>query len=262
MSLIGADKKREGVSDTLAALSKWLYIYVKQFKHYVINDLKFRSVNDEANRKTQNSGVSVATDGGITYYGVLTDIIELNYFDNIKHVLFKCKWVHDEQRRGYRTDEFRFPMVNFTHFIHGGDEMIDEPYVLASQATQVFYVDEKRQKDWYVVVKTKARDVFDTGIGPQCDEDDVYSFSENVPYNISTNEVMSDNLCQAWDDLEGMTIDASIIAERDSYGVNNLDDCEFIDDESDNEDDNEDEYTEDEQCNSLMVYYAFGYYSC
>ena len=43
-----------------------------------------------------------------------------------------------------------------------------------------------------------------------------------------------------------MTIDASIIAERDHHGVNNLDDYEFIDDESNNEDDNEDEYTEDE----------------
>ena len=57
---------------------------------------------------------------------------------------------------------------------------------------------------------------------------------------------MSDNLRWARDDLEGMTIDASIIAERDCHGVNNLEDCEFIDDESDNEDDNEDEYTEDE----------------
>nr|POF19532.1 hypothetical protein CFP56_47711 [Quercus suber] len=92
----------------------------------------------------------------------------------------------------------------------------------------------------------EARDVFDTGIGPQHDEDDTYSFSENVPYNISTNEVMSENLGWAWDDIEGMTINASIIAERDRHEVNNLDECEFIDDESDNEDDNEDEYTNDE----------------
>ena len=52
MSLTSADKEREGVSDTLVALSKWPYIYVKRFKHYVINGLKFRSVNDEANKKT------------------------------------------------------------------------------------------------------------------------------------------------------------------------------------------------------------------
>ena len=50
MSLTGADKEREGVSDTLVALSKWPYIYVKWFKHYVINGLKFKSVNDEANK--------------------------------------------------------------------------------------------------------------------------------------------------------------------------------------------------------------------
>ena len=78
MSLTAADREREWVSDTLAALSKWPYIYVKQLKHYVINGLKFRSINDEANRKTLNSGVSVVTDGGIMYYSVLSSIIELN----------------------------------------------------------------------------------------------------------------------------------------------------------------------------------------
>ncbi|XP_050281315.1 uncharacterized protein LOC126722213 [Quercus robur] len=171
MSLTGADKEREGVSDTLVAWSKWLYIYVKRFKHYVINDLKFRSVNDEANRKTQNSGVSVATEGGNTYY-------------------------------------------------------------------------DKSHKDWYAIFKTKARDAFDAGVGPQREEYDTNSFSKNAPYNISTNEVVSDNLRRAQDDLEGMTIDASIIAERDLHGVNNED--KFIDDESDNEDDNKDEYTKDE----------------
>ena len=73
-----------------------------------------------------------------------------------------------------------------------------------------------------------------------------HCFSENVSYNISTIEVMSDSLGWARDDLEGMTIDASIIVEKDLHAVNNLDDCEFIDNESDNEDDNEDEYTKDE----------------
>ena len=122
---------------------------------------------------------------------------------------------------------------------------MDESYVLVSQVTQVFYVEDKRHKDWYVV-KTKARDVFDAGIGPQRDEDDTYSFSKNVLYNISTNEVLSDNLGWARDDVEGMTIDASIIAKWDRHEVNNLDDYEFIDNESNTEDDNVDKYTENE----------------
>ena len=34
-----------------------------------------------------------------------------------------------------------------------------------------------------------------------------HSFSKNVPYNISTNEVVSDKLGRARDDVEEMTID-------------------------------------------------------
>ena len=142
--MTNADRESTALTDTLITLSKGPYTSVNWLKHYVIN---FRSSNVEANRKTQNSGVSVATKGGITYYGVLTNIIELNYSGNIRHVLFKCTWVDDQNRRGYKTDEFGFPVVNFTHSIHGGEEMVHEPYVLASQATQVFYVEDKRYKD-------------------------------------------------------------------------------------------------------------------
>ena len=73
----------------------WLAWYpdneLKQFKRYILNGLKFRTKDYEANRKTQNSGVSVAIEGGVTYYGVLTDIIELNYSKKLQYVLFKCE---------------------------------------------------------------------------------------------------------------------------------------------------------------------------
>ena len=45
--------------------------------------MKFCIKNSEATRKTQNSGVCVVTESGATYYGVLIDIIELNYPDKI-----------------------------------------------------------------------------------------------------------------------------------------------------------------------------------
>ena len=73
----------------------WLAWYpdneLKQFKRYILNGLKFRTKDYEANRKTQNNGVSVAIEGGVTYYGVLTDIIELNYSKKLQYVLFKCE---------------------------------------------------------------------------------------------------------------------------------------------------------------------------
>ena len=135
------------LSDTIITLSRWPYETVKQMKDYVKNGLKFRCVDDEAHRKTQNNGVSVVTDSGITYYGVLIDIIKLNYCDRIRHVLFKCRWVDVHSIRGYKVDEFGFPMVNLTRLIHCGDKMIDEPFVLAFEASQVFNVANKREKD-------------------------------------------------------------------------------------------------------------------
>ena len=45
--------------------------------------------------------------------------------------------------------------------------------------------------------------------------------------------------------MEGLTIDASI-GPRDNKEMDNLDECEFIDDESNDEDDNEVEYSDDE----------------
>ena len=73
------DRESTGLTNTLITLSKGSYISINRLKHYVINRLKFRSLNVEGNRKLQNNGVSVVTEGGNTYYGVLKDIIELNY---------------------------------------------------------------------------------------------------------------------------------------------------------------------------------------
>ena len=63
----------------------------KQFKRYVINGVKFRTKDSETTRKTQNNGVCIVTEGGVTYYGVLIDIIELNYSNEYRYVLFKCQ---------------------------------------------------------------------------------------------------------------------------------------------------------------------------
>ena len=69
-----------------------------------------------------------------------------------------------------------------------GDRLIDEPYVLASQASQVFYMEDVRHKDWVVVVKTKPREVFDVVIKASHDDDEVGTYLENVPYNKTTDD--------------------------------------------------------------------------
>ena len=87
MSMTNADRESTSLTDTIITLPKGPYTLVNRLKHYVINGLKFRSSNVEANKKTQNRGVNVATESSITYYGVLIDIIELNYSGNIRCVI-------------------------------------------------------------------------------------------------------------------------------------------------------------------------------
>ena len=132
------------LSDTIITLSRWPYETMKRIKYHVKNGLKFRCVNDVAHRKTQNSGASIVMEGGVMYYGVLIDIIKLNYSDRIRHVLFKYRLVDVHSNRGYKVNEFGFHMVNLTCLIHCGDKMIDEPFVLAFETSQVFYVEDKR----------------------------------------------------------------------------------------------------------------------
>ncbi|XP_071688802.1 uncharacterized protein [Rutidosis leptorrhynchoides] len=120
---------------------------VKKYKGYIINGFRFHIKDVEKNRTTQNSRVilqaltssfSSARDnnpivGDVTYYGVLKDIIELQYGDEKKVVLFHCDWISS----GYRikVDENGFTTLDFR-----GLKQTKEPYILASQAQQVFYV--------------------------------------------------------------------------------------------------------------------------
>uniref|UniRef100_A0A7N2MS85 Uncharacterized protein n=1 Tax=Quercus lobata TaxID=97700 RepID=A0A7N2MS85_QUELO len=91
----------------------------------------------------------------------------------------------------------------------------------------------------------RKTDVFDSGIGPH-DENDTYVFYENILYSITSNDASRENLRWGRDDVKGMIIGVSIISERDLHEMDNLDDCEFIDDEFNDKDDNEIEYSDDE----------------
>ncbi|KAL0015233.1 hypothetical protein SO802_002302 [Lithocarpus litseifolius] len=200
----------------------------KRFKRYVINDLKFRIKDFETTRKTQNSGVCVVTKGGATYYGVLIDIIELNYSDKYRYVLFKCQWADFISGRGCKKDDFGFPLINFSRLIHTGDRSIDEPYVLATQASEVF----------------------DVGIEAVDDDEEVDTYMENVPYNVTTDDACDDaNDNHAWAqvDKEGIIYDTLLLSEDELLEQDFIDDEELGDDvyESNDDESNDDGSNDD-----------------
>ena len=126
-------------------------------KGHMINGFKFKTFASERTRKTQNSGVLVALDG-IKYYERLTDILEVDYLGSYKVVVYRCDWVDIVTEIEYSGSRTR---VSFSNLIHTSRFLTDEPFVISSQATQVFYVKDKSKNGWNYVVETKPRDLFD-----------------------------------------------------------------------------------------------------
>jgi len=131
----------------------------------VVNGKLFRTIAHDAGKRTQNNGVCVPTVDWLTYYGKLTDIIEVKYYNRTKYVMFKCDWVNTMRDRGYKVDEYDMVLVNFNCLVHRGDWETNDPYVLTSQVDQVFYVEDERNPDWACDVRTKPRNIYDDGQG-------------------------------------------------------------------------------------------------
>ncbi|KAK9050231.1 hypothetical protein SSX86_030799 [Deinandra increscens subsp. villosa] len=150
--------------------------HVKMCKGFITNGFRFLTKRREEFRKTQNSGVFVQAVGG-NYYGKLTEIIELEYSCNYKVVLFRCGWVDIRPSRGLKKDKYGFPLVNFSKpLAHTGEALKDDPFIISSQARQVFYIEDVKDVGWSHVIMTKPRDTYDMGSNISTnDEDEVYT---------------------------------------------------------------------------------------
>lgn len=103
------------VSDQLKSLSRGPNTVSWRFSGNVINGYRFYTKQRDARCTTQNSGVtfesittSVASSKDdnpiielVTYYGSITEIIEVDYYGNFKFVLFRCDWFEVEDDMGW-----------------------------------------------------------------------------------------------------------------------------------------------------------------
>ncbi|CAH1449646.1 unnamed protein product [Lactuca virosa] len=145
---------------------------VQRYSGYLVKRYQFHTMKREKFLKTQNSGVVVTVHGAsyassrspiegvVNYYGKLNHIIELNYSGFIRVVLFKCDWV--DINRGCKKDD-SVTLMNFSYKAYTGTNLMDDPFILASQADTVFYGIDPKHKYWEVVRHVKVRDLFGMG---------------------------------------------------------------------------------------------------
>lgn len=115
----------------------------------------FHTFNYGNERATANYGVCVR--GEVDFYGVLQDIIEVQYpgMLGLRCVLFKCDWFDPTPGRGVRENKYGVDVNQSRRYNKF------EPFILASQAEQVTFVPYPRVRTsgitWLSVVKVSPR---------------------------------------------------------------------------------------------------------
>lgn len=130
---------------------------VRTYPGFIVNGYRFHTLEYGQNKTTMNSGVcvkgSVYNDDEIDYYGLLEEVIELQYLGpNNSIFLFKCHWFDPTS---VRHDK----MYGIVDIKHKSKLSTYEPFILTAQAQQVHYSSyiTQRNKDWWAVQRVKPR---------------------------------------------------------------------------------------------------------
>ena len=165
---------RSSPSETLTWLAKGPTFTVVTWQGYDINGYTFYTQSQDVKSTNQNSGVRIdafSTDGSRnSYYGFIEEIWELDYVV-FKIPLFRCRWVHLPQ---VKVDKYGVTTVDLQRVGYK-----DEPFVLANQVVQVFYVTDPANKKRHVVLHGKRRIV---GVENVVDEEEYNQFDELPPF--------------------------------------------------------------------------------
>ncbi|XP_006596706.2 uncharacterized protein [Glycine max] len=140
-----ADKS---VSRRLTLLAIGPNLNVPTWKGYDINNYSFYTKSQDDKSSVQNSGVCVDAASehfsstsnnnpiraSMSYFGVIQEIWEVDY-TSFRVPVFKCQWVNGTT--GVFQDPLGFTLVDLSKVAY-----IDEPFIMAAQARQVFYVQD------------------------------------------------------------------------------------------------------------------------
>ena len=132
------------------------------YNGFYINEYKFETKSIEETRVTQNSGIATVGDHGHIWYGILLDIIELQFIKGDPIHVFKCLW-YDMSSKGLSVDDYNFMSVNTTK-----TSFEDEPFILTTQAQQVYYSKDPLKEEWSVVSRWKPRDIYEVSNEEDC----------------------------------------------------------------------------------------------
>lgn len=208
---------------------------VIRLPNFVINGYKFMTKSQNEGLSTTNHNVCVRGGHRDTmendYYGVLIDIVELEYTNcpTKKVVLFKCDWF-DPSRLGTQIDDYGNVQIKKSRRYPAFD-----PFILAQQADQVYFTSfPEGQKGWLSVIRTKARNIIQSlESSKRTETNDAYQDDDAQPMPII---VANDDFQQNLFDTAGVAEEVPINAFEEEEEE---EDIELISDSEEEEDGSE-----------------------
>ncbi|KAL5831637.1 hypothetical protein ACOSQ4_016991 [Xanthoceras sorbifolium] len=232
-------------SDELYSLSNGPDFRVCYYPGCVVNGVRYLVTNRDAQRTTQNSGVMVPGEHDnleISFYGVLISIVELVYLLGHRVILFKCKWFDTNPKKKRIQHDYHLTSINVAHTWYQED-----PFILAIQAKQVFYVDDpKLGLNWKVVEEMHHRGLWDIQEKDVVEVQDEHVFYQQNESCDTVLKVQRDNLeSQLFhrDDVNADVIQDPSLHEEMMVTTQNMD--HYICDENE-EDETIEDYCSDE----------------
>jgi len=168
-------------SDTLKWLACEPNFDVICWSGYDINNYSFYTKSEDEKNMMQNSGVVVVAESMhfssakdiMAYFGVIEHIWMIDY-TSFRVPVFKYKWV--DNNNGVKIDDLGFTLVDLEKVNY-----MDEPFIIASQAKQVFYVIDPSNKKWSVVLQVRTTHGTHENDDSTLDISETPSFSTNIP---------------------------------------------------------------------------------
>ena len=122
---------------------------VRSYEGCIVNGVKFMTKSRDSHMSTQNSGVCVGgchNDNDITFYGRVTEVLQLKYL-RYTVFLFRCEWYNTQHKGVIKIDD-DFTSIDVSKLWYESD-----PFILATQASHVFYVSDPGRRSSYQVVQ-------------------------------------------------------------------------------------------------------------
>ncbi|KAA0035027.1 hypothetical protein E5676_scaffold155G00610 [Cucumis melo var. makuwa] len=191
-------RESANLSDDFFSLAMGPSFDVRCYNGCIVGGLRFHTAELDSRRTIQNSGVMVIGESDASgtcdnnFYGVMDEVLYVQYRLGINVCLFKCRWYDIDVNKSQRTHvEVGYKSLNTSRFWY-----VEEPVILATQAYQVFYVnDPKNGSNWKVVQVVQNKRIWDVPEVEDVENDHINVLEIVISHQVD-DHIEDDTLCR------------------------------------------------------------------